>query len=121
MNGKKTKAARSAPEVSVKDFVVAWQGSSSLAEVEQKTGIRAAIAAARASMYRKKGIDLKYYAPGRKEKIDVDGLNELIRSMGGEVGKKPPKPKTEDPEVTLAKTEAADKTNRELLKRLLNA
>ncbi len=110
-------------EITTKEFVSIWQSAASPAEVEAKTGIRAAIAAARASALRKKGVNLKYFTPGRKKEIDVAALNKLIEAMGGApAAGKPPKKtatKAEDPDETIARHEAAESQKREMLRRLL--
>lgn len=69
--------------LSRKAFTAIWESSASLAEVEQRTGIKASIAAARAALYRREGIDLKTFPPGRKDEDSIDELNKLIEDMGG--------------------------------------
>ncbi|MBA4190924.1 MAG: hypothetical protein C0467_23290 [Planctomycetaceae bacterium] len=70
-------------ELTPRDFVLAWESSQSLKEVAEKTGIKASIAAARASLYRSRGINLKKFKQGRKPQDSVEELNKLIEEMGG--------------------------------------
>ena len=70
-------------EATPRDFVIAWESSETLKEVEEKTGIKASIAAARASLYRSRGINLKKFRQGRKPKDTIEELNKLIEEMGG--------------------------------------
>lgn len=64
---------------SAKEFVIAWQGSNSVAEVAIKLGISSIAANGRAHNYRKKGVNLKKFE--RLGLIDSEELNGLINEM----------------------------------------
>jgi len=60
-----------------KQFVKAWQESSSLKEVAEKLGMKPTTANSRASFYRSKGIPLKKMRGGRF--VDWDELKQFAR------------------------------------------
>jgi hypothetical protein len=68
-------------DVSPEDFVRAWQSSSTTQEVSEKLGMPIPIAVARASAYRKGGVDLKKLSKKASRVLDVEGLNRLIEEM----------------------------------------
>lgn len=55
------------------DFCKIWQGSKTLTEAAEKTGMRHSHCGSRASYYRRKGVQLK-----RMPKLNVDRINRLI-------------------------------------------
>lgn len=63
-------------------FVKAWQTSATTSEVLKKTGMKLHAARTRASLYRKRGIPLKYM--GRKKPLDVEALTKLAVKCGEE-------------------------------------
>jgi transposase len=68
-------------EVTPEQFVVAWQTSATVAEVAGRVGMPEATASARATDYRRKGINLKRMRRGRKGRLDVEGLKALAESL----------------------------------------
>lgn len=69
--------------VTPEQFVRAWNTSSSAVEVAQKLDMAPHSASARASWYRKKGVDLKRFLRGAKPaaRLDVAALNKLAKSL----------------------------------------
>lgn len=67
-----------------KEFIAAWQSSSSVKEVAEKLGMKPKTASSRASFYKSKGIPLKRMSGGRA--IDWDEMKEYAQSLeeGGE-------------------------------------
>lgn len=96
------------------EFVIIWESATSLAEVAQKTGLSGPLAAARASMYRREGIHLKKFKPGRKDEASVDDLNKIIEEMGGMKASA-----VTVPTVTQAAQRPADEVEREQKERRL--
>jgi hypothetical protein len=82
---KKPKRTAAAP-VSPREFIRAWQGSTSVAEVAQKTRAKKNAVRVRALRYRRLGVPLKDFPPVEYEEIDWD---ELARYAAGLVGDKP--------------------------------
>ena len=68
--------------VPAEDFVRIFNGSESYQEVADKTGLAKNSVMARATSYRKKGVNLKRFAGNRgAAKLDVNALNELIGQL----------------------------------------
>jgi len=65
--------------VSPREFIEAWQGSSSVAEVAKKTGMLKKTVRVRACRYRKVGIPLRDFPP--VEWPDWDELAEYAESL----------------------------------------
>jgi hypothetical protein len=101
------------------EFVEAWEAAKDIAEVSEKTGIPGPICAARASLYRSKGINLKKFNPGRKPAVSVAELNKLIEAMGGAPAATAKATPSLSPEELLALDEEKRKRNVELLEKLL--
>lgn len=68
-----------APSVPAKDFVMAWQAATSLAEAKSKLG---GGASSRAARMRKVGVKLKEFSGGGRP-LDVAALNALIAPVAG--------------------------------------
>ncbi len=62
------------------EFIKAWQTSESTTEVAEKTGIDKRSVPARASFYRKCGIQLKKHFRGRP-RLDIERLSKLADSL----------------------------------------
>ena len=62
---------------SAEDFIRAWQGAETVAEVAEKLGIKAETARARALGYVAKGIQLKKLSGTRGHKLDLGALTQL--------------------------------------------
>lgn len=60
-----------------KEFVKAWQESSSLEEVARKLGMKPKTVHSRASFYKRKGVPLKKMRGGRS--VDWDELKKYAR------------------------------------------
>jgi transposase len=59
-------------------FITAWEGSSSVKEVSEKTGIKLTSIMARASKYRSEGIALKNMPRGGGAKLNVAAMQALL-------------------------------------------
>jgi hypothetical protein len=68
-------------DVTPEQFVTAWQTSATVAEAAERLGMPEAIASARATDYRAKGIMLKRMPRGGKSRLDVEGLSALAESL----------------------------------------
>lgn len=86
MTKKKKPKGKSGPNQ--EEFVAIWMGASSIAEVAEKTNMTPANVMARASFYRKQGIDLPQFKRGRRrdeamrEKTDqLMGRLSIIREV----------------------------------------
>lgn len=67
--------------VSPREFIKAWQESSSVAEVAAKVRIKKSAVRVRAYRYRQKGVELKEFPPVEIEEIDWDELAEYAESV----------------------------------------
>lgn len=76
----RTKAENDAP-VAPRDFVFAWQSSSSVAEVSKKTRSTKNAVRVRAHRYREMGVPLKQYLALEFEPIDWDSLAAYAESI----------------------------------------
>jgi len=66
--------------VSAQEFITAWETSDSAQEAADRVNMPKAIAQARASGYRKRGLNLKHMPRGMKP-LDVDRLNAFIQQL----------------------------------------
>jgi hypothetical protein len=62
-------------------FLEVWQSSNSAEEAAQRLGMPKAIANARASGYRKAGVNLKKMPRRPKNRVDVEALNRKIDEL----------------------------------------
>lgn len=72
---------RTVYDVTPEEFIEAWQTSKDAQEVADKLKMPKPIVFARASKYRKQGINLKDHRSKRGRGIDVDKLNRLIEDI----------------------------------------
>jgi len=105
---KKPKSAERSPSVPAKVFIQAWQTSSNVKEVMEKTGIRRpATATSRAVSMRKRGIPLKKYSTGGAESNEdlADYARSLVEDSSGEAEpeapEETPRPEAPSTEVVL--------------------
>lgn len=70
--------------VSPREFIRAWQGSSSVAEVAQKVRSKKNAVRVRAYRYRKLGIPLKVFPEVEIEPTDWDELARYAAELAGE-------------------------------------
>jgi hypothetical protein len=68
-------------------FITAWQTSDTVEEVCEKTGMPKPIVLARASAYRRSGINMKHMRRKDRRGLDVEKLNRLIEGLEA---KRPP-------------------------------
>ena len=60
-------------------FVLAWQQGSSAAEVAETLGLPYRVVIDRAAYLRRRGVQLKRYARGRRgDGLDIEALNALL-------------------------------------------
>ena len=67
--------------VSASDFVLAWESSTDAAEVAAKLGMTRPLVNARASYYRRIGINLKKLKRANARRLDVEALNKLTQRL----------------------------------------
>lgn len=67
--------------VTPEEFVRAWQGSSSMAEVAEKTGLRVESVRARGHRFRKRGVPLKKLAAQGRPATDWEALKKLAQEL----------------------------------------
>jgi len=84
------KGGRADYNVTVEQFVRAWQAAESAQEVADKLGMPKPIVLARASGYREAGIKLKHMKRGRRDVVPVDEMNRLIEQLEAEQQSHPP-------------------------------
>ena len=60
------------------EFVVAWTTSATVDEVAARLKLPKPIVSARASAYRRRGVQLKKMRRGNQQKLNVQLLNDLI-------------------------------------------
>jgi len=77
----KSKRNGERPAVSQKDFIKAWQESSSVREVATKVGRKKNACLVRAFRYRKRGVPLKIFPYVPLEPPDWSELAEYARSL----------------------------------------
>ncbi|HJT78288.1 MAG TPA: hypothetical protein VJ739_13880 [Gemmataceae bacterium] len=77
-------------------FAEVWQTSASLHEAAERLGMPMSICSARASFYRRSGVQLKRMA-NRRPPLDVAGLNRILQELDA-AGREPPE--TGDGEVS---------------------
>lgn len=82
VEGQAAKPARE-PRVSMQEFVTAWEGSKSVAEVAEKTKLKETSVQARASKYRSQGIPLKEMPRGGGAKLDIAQAQALLAKLRG--------------------------------------
>lgn len=73
------KRSRKKYNVDGKAFVEAWQSSTSAQEAADKLGMPKNIVQARYALYKSRGVDLKRMDRPSPRKLDVEGLNALIK------------------------------------------
>ncbi|MBU4273731.1 MAG: hypothetical protein KKA28_17865 [Planctomycetes bacterium] len=66
----------------MEDFVTAYAKSKSTGEVADKLGMSTSSVHVRASTLRKSGVRLKRFPRGRRTRLDVAALNELLGRLG---------------------------------------
>jgi len=82
MNTKQTQAWEANPiPPTPKEFITAWQTSTTVAEVAAKLRMRKGPIRVRAHRYRKRGIPLKQYVPLELPVVDWAGLAEYAVSL----------------------------------------
>ena len=74
-------AKRKSP-VSVEDFVTAYAKSKSTREIAERLDMTQSNVHARAFVLRKAGVRLKRFPRGRRTRLDVAALNELLGRLG---------------------------------------
>lgn len=67
--------------VTPEEFVHAWQGSKSMDEVAEKTGLRIESVRARGHRFRKKGVPLKKFASQGRPATDWAALKKLAEEL----------------------------------------
>jgi hypothetical protein len=67
--------------VTMEQFVEAWETSGSVQEVSAKTGIKVSSCQTRAAQYREKDIDLKSMRKGGGRKLDVAAAKALLAKL----------------------------------------
>jgi hypothetical protein len=77
----KPKCNRRAVTVSPREFIKAWQESSSVAEVASKVRSRKGAVRVRTYRYRQKGIPLKVFPPVEVEPTDWDELARYAEEL----------------------------------------
>ena len=65
--------------VSASDFIRVWEASTTPAEVTAKLSMPRAVVSARASYYRRLGVNLKMMSSGKSRRLDVEALNKLTQ------------------------------------------
>ena len=78
---KKRPSGKKDYHVTPEQFIKVWQTSNSAQEAADKLGMPKVIALARASAYRKEGINIKHMRRKPKKSLDVDALNRLIDKL----------------------------------------
>ena len=71
--------------VSTETFIRAWESSTGVQEVSQKTGMKTPTAQARASKQRAAGIPLKHMPKGGGAKLDVKAAQALVAQLRSSV------------------------------------
>lgn len=70
--------------INAMEFVKAWDVAESIDEVAKKLGAPIASLRTKAYQYRKKGVDLKYFASTRGgKKLDIAELNAVLKNGAG--------------------------------------
>ena len=77
--------------VTPEQFVVIWETSDSLAQAAARLGMPPGVASARASRYRRLGVNLKRFRGGGL-KMDIDALRRLIREPESPENPQGPRP-----------------------------
>lgn len=78
-----TVEAKREPRVQLAEFLTAWEGSNSVAEVAEKTGLKETSVQARASKYRGQGIPLKEMPRGGGAKLNIAEAQALLAKLRG--------------------------------------
>lgn len=68
-------------DVTPERFVTVWNVAQSLDEVSEELGMPKPIAAARASNYRRAGVNLKRMPRPRTDALNIEGLNQLAAKL----------------------------------------
>ena len=83
-NGTGGSNRRATFDITPEEFVTVWNSSRTAQEAATTLGMPKAIAQARASKYRKAGVNLKRMRRGGGKRLDVEGLNRLIAQLEAE-------------------------------------
>jgi hypothetical protein len=67
--------------ISASDFVRTWESSTNAAEVAAKLGMPRPSVNARASYYRRIGVNLKTFKQANARRLDVEALNKLTHRL----------------------------------------